>query len=368
MLDASLDLIIERHRDLLKRGAILLDERDLGEQPRILFQLEHSIQDAVVTRGGQRRVVSKQLLYVEMSESGETRSLHYAPYLDYRPLTADEPGVDALLARPECAWLAAGLEARALDHAVAHIVPEHFAEVKTRKQQWIAKTEAAVKDRLTKEIAYWDHRSNALHEQEEAGKPNARLNSNEARKRADSLQGRLQKRMEELAQEAKLSPLPPVVIGGVLVVPLGLLRKLHGGAAPATTHAPTTPIDTSISAARARAVIMEVESQLGFVPTDRELEKLGYDIESRIPGTGRLRFIEVKGRITGAATITVTRNEILYSLNKPDDFILAIVEFLDGDTHRVHYIRQPFRREPDFGVTSVNYDFADLLAKATIPS
>ena len=361
LLDAALDLIIERHRDLLKRGTILVDERDLGDVPRVLFQLEHSIQDAVLTRGGQRRVVSKQLLYVEMSEPGETRSLHYAPYLDYRPLAADEPGVDALLARPECAWLAAGLEARALDHAVAHIVPEHFAEVKTRKQQWIAKTEAAVKDRLTKEIAYWDHRSNALREQEEAGKPNARLNSNEARKRADSLQGRLQKRMEELAQEAKLSPLPPVVIGGVLVVPVGLLRKLQGGATS------TAPIDTSISAARARAVIMEVERQLGFVPTDRELEKLGYDIESHIPGTGRLRFIEVKGRVTGAATITVTRNEILYSLNKPDDFILAIVEF-DGDAHRVHYVRQPFRREPDFGVTSVNYDFAELLAKATTPS
>ena len=72
----------------------------------------------------------------------------------------------------------------------------------------------------------------------------------------------------------------------------------------------------------------------------------------------------MKGRITGAETITVTRNEILYSLNKPDDFILAIVEFLDGDAHRVHYIRQPFRREPDFGVTSVNYDFAELLARA----
>jgi hypothetical protein len=239
--------------------------------------------------------------------------------------------------------------------------------VKTRKQQWIAKTEAAVKDRLTKEIAYWDHRSNALREQEEAGKPNARLNSNEARKRADSLQGRLQKRMEELAQEAKLSPLPPVVIGGVLVVPLGLLRKMQDASTPSSTHAPRAPIDTSISAARARAVIMEIERQLGFVPTDRELEKLGYDIESRIPGTGRLRFIEVKGRVTGAATVTVTRNEILYSLNKPEDFILAIVEF-DGDTHRVHYIREPFRREPDFGVTSVNYDFAELLVKSTTPS
>jgi len=113
---------------------------------------------------------------------------------------------------------------------------------------------------------------------------------------------------------------------------------------------------------------MEVERNLGFEPTDRELEKLGYDIESCIPGTGKLRFIEVKGRVSGAPTVTVTRNEILYSLNKPEDFILAIVEFLDGDSYRVHYLRQPFQREPDFGVTSVNYDFAELLAKAKEPS
>ena len=66
---------------------------------------------------------------------------------------------------------------------------------------------------------------------------------------------------------------------------------------------------------------MEVERSLGFEPTDREFEKLGYDIESREQGTGRLRFLEVKGRVTGAATITVTKNEILYSLNKPEDFI-----------------------------------------------
>ena len=83
-------------------------------------------------------------------------------------------------------------------------------------------------------------------------------------------------------------------------------------------------------------------------------------IGSRVPGTGTLRFIEVKGRVSGASTVTVTRtrtrNEILYSLNKPDDFILGIVEFLDDGTHRVHYVREPFKREPDFGVTSVNYD------------
>jgi hypothetical protein len=41
---------------------------------------------------------------------------------------------------------------------------------------------------------------------------------------------------------------------------------------------------------------MGIERALGFDPTDRETEKLGYDIESRVPGTGKLRFLEVKGR------------------------------------------------------------------------
>jgi hypothetical protein len=135
-----------------------------------------------------------------------------------------------------------------------------------------------------------------------------------------------------------------------------------------TAHAPTAPADTQASAARARAIVMEHERRLGFEPTDRELEKLGYDVESRVPGTGKLRFIEVKGRVTGAGTITVTKNEILYSLNKPDDFILAIVEFLSAEEHRVHYVRRPFNREPDFGVTSVNYNLNELLVHAEAPS
>jgi hypothetical protein len=113
---------------------------------------------------------------------------------------------------------------------------------------------------------------------------------------------------------------------------------------------------------------MDVERSLGYEPVDREFEKLGYDIESRIPGTGRLRFIEVKGRVAGADTITVTKNEILYSLNKPDDYILAMVEFGEDGSHRVRYLRRPFRREPDFDAASVNYNFADLLARAEPPS
>jgi hypothetical protein len=39
-----------------------------------------------------------------------------------------------------------------------------------------------------------------------------------------------------------------------------------------------------------------------------------------------------------------------------------------GDEHRVHYVREPFKREPDFGVTSVNYSFAELLVRTGKPS
>jgi hypothetical protein len=170
--------------------------------------------------------------------------------------------------------------------------------------------------------------------------------------------------VEELNLESQISALPPVILGGLVVVPLGLLNQISARPLPESI----APGDTQVSAARARAIVMEIEQSLGFEPTDQEFEKLGYDIESKVPGIGKLRFIEVKGRISGAATLTVTKNEILYSFNKPEDFILAIVEFLPDDAHRVHYLRPPFQREPDFGVTSVNYSFPELLKGAGNPS
>lgn len=367
LLDATLDLTLNRHRDLLRRGTILVDERDAGTSPRILFYMEHSVQDASRLKNGDRRTISEQMLYVELDSEGTARHLHYAPYLDYRPLRSDEPTVDDLLKRPECAWITRDLEQKALAHAIAAVVPEHVQEVRSRRLEWIEKTRAAVKDRLSKEINYWDHRAEDLRAQERAGKANARLNSQEARRRADELQARLAMRMDQLNLEAQVSALPPVILGGLVVVPARLLSLMTGASADSAALSATSSVDTQAAAARARAIVMEIERGLGFEPTDREFDKLGYDIESSVPGTGKLRFIEVKGRVTGAATITVTKNEILYSLNKPEDFILAIVEFLPGDAHKVHYVRQPFKREPDFGVTSVNYDFAELIETGTQP-
>jgi hypothetical protein len=147
------------------------------------------------------------------------------------------------------------------------------------------------------------------------------------------------------------------------VVPIGLIARMTGQPNQNVSNI----VDRMAAAAKARDLVMEIERKLGFEPIDREIEKVGYDIESRIPGTGKLRFIEVKGRDTNAITLTVTRNEILYSLNKPDDYILAIVEFKSDNKHRIHYLKEPFKREPDFGVTSVNYDFVELLTRSEDP-
>jgi len=362
LLDATIDLVLERYRDLLRRGALLVDDTDASENIRTLFYLEHSIQDSRTDRHGNRRIVSRQLQFIEIDEKGHARAAGYAPYLDYRPVNEGERElVDNVLENQT--WLKQGLEDRVITYAVNHLVPRHFEDVRGFKEELIRKTMAAVKDRLTKEINYWDHRANELHLQELAGRVNARINSQKARQRADELSARLERRLAELEQERRLSPAPPIVLGGALVIPAGLLARLRGE--------PEQSVRT-FAAERERVeklamnAVLETERRLGYIPKDVSAENRGYDIESRVPGNGKLRFVEVKGRAAGAPTVTVTRNEILTCLNKPDDFILAIVE-VDGKQTMVRYLRRPFQREPDFGVQSVNYKLDELLAWAEAP-
>ena len=356
LLDVVIDFTLERHRELLRRGTVLVDEKDPGTLPRVVFYLEYTIQDA------EPRVLSKRVLYFEVDAQERVRFSSYAPYLDYRPLKSDEPHAEAILAREECSWITEALEPEVLNYAITQIVPRHLEEVRRERLEWIEKARSAIKDRLTKEIAYWDHRAEELKLEEASGKRNLRMSAAEARRRADELSVRLQKRMMQLDLESQIVALPPVLIGGFVVVPRGLLHRMMGREIPEAVER-----DLQEISARAREIVMHIERSLGYEPFDRETERLGYDIESRDPRTGKLRFIEVKGRAHGETVVTVTRNEILTSLNKPEDYILAIVEFLDRDTHRVHYIRRPFRREPDFGVTSVNYSLAELIVRGEKP-
>ena len=104
---------------------------------------------------------------------------------------------------------------------------------------------------------------------------------------------------------------------------------------------------------------------------DVSAQKCGWDITSYPPTADgkqpEARHIEVKGRIKGATTVTITRNEMLYALNQSDKFHLAIVLVGEDDAiEGPHYLSHPFKEEPGWGVSSVNYDLKALLELSAI--
>src|SRR3989442_1697848 len=85
-----MDMVLEQHRNLLTQGTMLVDSGDMGEDIRVLFYLEHTIQDASTDNTGKRREVSRQLQFIEIDEQGNVHAAGYAPFLDYRPLREEE--------------------------------------------------------------------------------------------------------------------------------------------------------------------------------------------------------------------------------------------------------------------------------------
>jgi hypothetical protein len=361
LLDATLDLVLERHRDLMKRGAVLVDDADDGEDIRALFYLEHAVQDGRIGRGGHQLVVSQRLQFVEIDGSGAVRDGGAAPYLDYRPIRPEERATAA--DRLAAGWLTQNLESRVMAHAVTRLVPGHVEEVRARRLPEIAKVEAEVQARLKREIIYWDNRAEDLRAQERAGRPAGRLNAGQAAARAQDLADRLERRLAELARERDITALPPVVLGGALVVPAGLLRQLGAPAVagPAGFAETSAEARAAVEHAAMNAVIA-AERALGFEPLDVSQQNRGYDIESRDPLSGHLRFIEVKGRRAEAREVMVTRNEILASLNTPDAFILALVSVDNGFAREPVYVQRFAQRELGFAQTAVAFDLDKLLS------
>jgi hypothetical protein len=362
LLEAMIDLVAERHGKLLKQGAVLIDDHDASVEPRLLVFLRHAITDGRRRKDGGNLIVSERLQFVELRPDGRARNAGIAPYLDYRPLTSDE--WELLVDVVDAPWLRQDPEDLAHAYAIEHLVPRHLDEIRAVRLPQIDKVEREVRVRLKTEIDYCEARAEALRQQERAGKQ-TRLSAENMRKRADDLEGRLQRRLDELARERWIAPKPPQLIGSALVVPAGLLRARETNGEPAILAEAAARAEVERLAVEA---VMQAERALGFVPVDVGDENRGYDIESR-DASDRLRLIEVKGRVRGAETITVTRNELLCGLNAQETstYILALVEVEDGRASEPRYVRRPFDREPGSDVVSVNCALRRLLARATTP-
>jgi superfamily II DNA or RNA helicase len=354
------DVLLEQHANLLRQGTILVDPADEGDQPSLLFLLTHEI------KSGDGRVISKRLQFVRVLPDGSATFAGWAPHLDLEPLaSSDRPLLTETLTKP---WLTSGLEQRALALAASTLVPEHFSEIAGRRIAHVDKTLAAVHERLTKEIDYWSDRFIKLTDDKNAGK-DVRLNLENVRRTLSDLEARLESRKKELQSMRHVTSATPVALSGALVIPAGLLRTLRGEPAAAGSAFSTDPEARSRVEQIAMKAVRQVEEARGCRVVDVSAQKCGWDITAYAPIVdGRLpeaRHIEVKGRVKGATTVTVTKNEIFESWNQGNKYHLAIVLVGEDDSvEGLHYVPHPFKEEPGWGVASVNYDIKALLERA----
>jgi len=355
------DIILEQHSNLMRQGAILVDPTDDGETASLLFLITHEI------KSGEGTVLSKRLQFVRVAPDGTATFAGWAPHLDCDPLAADDRVLLGDLLQSD--WIKADQEQRALSLAASTLVPEHFAEVATRRIEHVDKTLAAVHERLTKEINYWSDRWVKLSDDKAAGK-DVRLNLDNIQRSINDLNGRLENRRRELQAMRHVTNGTPIILGGSLVIPIGLLRKLRG-----ETPAESTTTFSADAEARSRIemlamnAVSRAEVARGCRVVDVSADKCGWDITSYAPAVnGKIpesRHIEVKGRVKGASTVTVTKNEIFESWNQGNKYHLAIVLIGEDDSiDGPHYIPHPFKEEPAWGVCSVNYDLRPLLDRA----
>lgn len=363
LLEAVIEIIVKKSSDVMKKGCIFIDDDDIGTKARLLFTVEDSIQDGTVDSKGERRVISRDVNFIEIYEDGTATSCGYAPYLDYR---AAELGEQETILKyiNDKKLFSENIEGYAIDYAVEKIIPKHLEEVKKRKLSSLNKVSKAVKERLTSEIQYWDFRAAELKRKEAAGEANQKLNSQNASRRAEELESRMKKRLAEIDQAKMISALSPVIVSGALVIPKGLLCEILGK----TDDNLFAQKDRKGIELIAMEAVMASEHEQGYTPCDVSAEKRGYDIESvREDNSSKsLRFIEVKGRIKGASTVTVSINEIRTALNKPENFILALVEVEKNIPMKTVYLKRPFRSAPDFTATSVNFNITELIRQSEV--
>lgn len=359
LIEAVISILLEQNSHLLKQGAVLVDDTDDGDKVEALFLLEHSVIDGKSGPNGGVNVVSQKLQFAAIDELGNVQNSGIAPHLNLRAATAEE--LQTANVELNADWLRSGLEKRVEQFATINLGKTHVDEVKARRLPEIDKVEQEVRARLKKEINYWDNRAAELKQDERAGRK-VRSNWQQASRRAEELAERLRLRQEVLQRERQINGQPPRVRGGMVIIPKGLLAKSKSG------FSSDAEARRSIEL-KAMEAVMKIEEALGNVPEDVSAQKIGYDIASYDPKALSMRFIEVKGRIDGADSIMITRQEIITSLHEPERFILAFVRVANGAAQDPIYIKGALdTREPPFEQNAVQFNINRLLERAEVPA
>ena len=333
LLEALIAVTLEDLAGALERGAVLVDRSGIVDEPSVLGIAEETITD------GARRVVSRHFDYV-LSSTGETVG-EVPPYLDCDAPRPDEAGAGLAELAPNGADRVERMRAAAYEAGVR----PRMEEIHARRDVEIARTRAQVDERLSAEIRLWYDRAALAHDEELAERV-PRISSAQAQRRARELEERLERRLAELDAATSLSAKPPRIRSRALIVPEAL-----AGGEPGVFARDTAEVDR-----RAVAAVMAAERALGRSPREMPHSNPGFDISSTDEAGNRF-LIEVKGRIEGAPTFTVTANEVAFARTQAGRHRLALVSVspLGAARDRVRYVRDAFAHI-DPTVTTLSYN------------
>ena len=369
LLQSVIELVGEAHGDLMQSGAVMIDSSSDDREVSLIYFLEHSVADGCEGKDGTPNCISKRLQFARIGEGNRISDAGIAPHLNLRPATSGE--ISLLRPHLGAAWMSSALELAAAKWVADNLGSSHLEAVLAIREKEVRKTRKEVENRLDREISYWDQRAMELKEAEAEGKK-SRLGWQVARRRADDFLARKRKRLGELENQLEIKALDPRVLGRMLVVSSGLLEAEDTDIAPMAASEHSRPADAEAkrkTELAAMAAVMSAERKLGNEPEDVSAAKVGYDIRSWSPREEQLRFIEVKGRVKGADSVTLTRQEIITSLHEPNRFILAIVEVDGCDPADPKYVRgAQSEHQPSFAQESVTYDLKKLLSRASDPN
>ena len=229
---------------------------DPGTEPRVLVFLEHAVTDAREDGHGNRRTVSRRFEFVRghRGRGAAARQLCALP----RPAASRRRASCPPLARSSRPWAGCTVTLRTERSTTGSTSCPRSISPRSAPARWSAspRSKAAVQERLTREVTYWDHRASELQLQADAGR-SPRMNPDRAAARADELQRRKEARLAELDREAQLASQLPVVVGAALVLPMGLIRQATG---EPPAQPPDHALDTTVIERRAVDAVLAVEA------------------------------------------------------------------------------------------------------------
>ncbi len=348
--DAVLHLIIAQYGAVLDRGTVLTS--DTVREPTLLVGVLNEVKDSTGA------TVSKRFGYSFVGEDGITHEAGSAPYLDFAPADEGQRQSGAALS-----WLTQR-ERDAVSWVIAEQLPTFASEVTARRTTEFERVRERVATRLTREVNRLYTEALKTDVDAAAGK-RVRYSSETLRRRAEELEQRRVTRLALIDRQLAMSPVSPRITAVALVMP-----EMHG-------EVSSGPIVSAVARAeverRGVDAVLAAERALGRRPEEQAHNNPGFDVFSRATEGPSLR-IEVKARIEGSDTFTITRTEVLTALNAAPDHRLALVRVSpDGaGLDQVRYIGNAFEGvEPtwltDFDVVSQNLSWNDWWARGSVP-